>query len=161
MGAGAYGAGIGPGGFDPVLDPSLPSVYRLPDAVYIDLIRGDFTLQEVTTLAGTVWRSIHPVDQAVLISFGVRKGTYMPDRDIGHELRDLPRVSGERLIEEVKARVVRARPFADLVRDGFAEYLDAVVQSHKGGSEVRVAISYRNLQLIDEDPRVVRVNASQ
>ena len=152
MGAGNFAAGQGFGGADPVLDPSLPPVFRFPDAIHPLIETGSFKLEQRVELSGLTWASIHPVDQAVILAFMIRRGTYAPAPEIGATFREITRISGQPLIEEVKAAVRVARPFSDMVSQKFVEHVGTKVENPKRG-EFRVAIEYRNLRVLAERNR--------
>jgi hypothetical protein len=136
----SYPFGVGPFGEDPV-QTSDPAVQQTPPAaIYLDLGTQDAKVED------GLWTSMHPVDQAVQLSFGVRRGTLRSAPDVGHQF-DLIRVIGNTRFEgDVRAATRDAFPFSRLVTDGSITHLDTVIQRGKSG-EFRVLVSYVNNKL--------------
>lgn len=136
MALGSYPLGVGPLGFDPVADPSDPSDRQLL-APLIDPGTHDAVLLEGGSLLG-----VHPVDQAVSLAFGVRRGTLGSAPSQGHTLREIE-YGGAGLSTRVRLAVEQA--LAVLINRGDVALVAVEVQAMGGGFAVE--ITYRNLRL--------------
>jgi hypothetical protein len=147
MPMGEFECGGSPCGEDPITF-NLPEKKKKPPAgVLVDLGLKNEALDENGRHV-----EVHPVDEGVMLSFGVRKGTLRGNANVGNEFRDLPRLSGEKLVEEVGIRRDRAYPWSRLVANGDVKHEATIVRQPKRGETI-ITIKYRNLRL---DPTKVR-----
>jgi hypothetical protein len=140
VGAGSFPAGFGPAGVDPVVASEPSGPFTPPAAIYIDLGTAD-----AKVVAG-VWQSMHPVDQAVQLSFGVRRGTIRSAPNVGHEFDKIRVIGNVRFEGDVRAAARDAFPFSKLVDNGSITHLDTMIQRGKTG-EFKVLVSYINNKL--------------
>ena len=151
-----YAFGVGPFGEDPV-QTSDPAVQNTPPAsIYLDLGTQDARVE------GGLWASMHPVDQAVQLSFGVRRGTLRSAPNVGHELNEIRVLGNARFEGDVRAAARDAFPFARLVDDGSITHLATEVQRGKAG-EFKVLVSYINNQLPrapGQKPQIAQFNSN-
>jgi hypothetical protein len=141
MGAGAYPAGMGPAGEDPVAAPSRASANTPPAAPYLDLELRDYKLNANGTTA-----SMHPVDQAAQWSFAIRRGTHKADARVGHTFFEAPPLTGAAKINDLSLRAQDAFPFRRLIAQGLIAFEGVQVADPKKG-ETGIAVHYRNLVL--------------
>jgi hypothetical protein len=103
QGAGAFGAGAGSAGFDPVSDPSESTVSSPPAAIYFDPATRDFRM-------GTDGRfvAVDPIDQEVVFALWLKKGTVGSTPEAGSSLRSLKRQGGPGFVGTVDDIIRRA-----------------------------------------------------
>lgn len=82
------------------------------------------------------------VDQQVVLSFAIPRGSVKHAPEVGHDFMTLPRVFGKALEDEVKRRAALASPFDRLVKAGEVNIVAVTLQNPKK-TESRIAISYR------------------
>lgn len=100
QGIGAFGAGLGSAGFDPVTDPSQTNVSDAPAALFFDPSTRDFRMD-----SGGRFVSVHPVDQEVVLSLWIRKGSIGSAPEAGSDIRNLDRQGGPGFIGKVQDMV--------------------------------------------------------
>src|SRR5690349_13121368 len=102
-GAGAFGAGAGSGGFDPVLDAGESPTSSAPSALLFDPNTRDFRMG-----ADGRFVAIDPVDQWVALQLWIRKGSIGSAPGAGCELRSLQRQGGQGYVAMIQDMVRRA-----------------------------------------------------
>lgn len=152
MGAGAFGAGTGPCGADPVYVPAPPPVLTLPAAALYDPAVKGFSVQA----DGTV-KPIHPVDQRVALLCFIARGSVPSAPTLGNRFRArIARVDPARIpaiaLDEFTTVL---RP---LISAGDILLLSVTTLSVAPGS-VQVFIAYVNLRDPATNPRYPLANA--
>lgn len=97
QGAGAFGAGVGSGGFDPVVDPSPTATSTAPSALFFDPNTRD-------TRMGSDGRfvAVDPVDQEVVLSLWVKFRSIGSAPDTGSRVRELDRQGGPGFLGKIQ-----------------------------------------------------------
>lgn len=148
-GAGAYGAGIGPAGFDPIADPTAPRAVVAPAAILFQLNGRDFPLD-----ANGLHTSIHPVDQVVAIAVGVSLGMIGTSPSAGNRLRRITHVGAPSTRRAVVDAIRLA--LADKVSAGDIS-IDGIDYEAKAFGGFKVALRYKNLRAAADRARSLSV----
>ncbi len=142
-GAGAFGAGLGPAGHDPIV--TAEAVARAaPPALRYEGTTQDWALDSLGR-----FRKVHPVDQGMALGMMVRQGSLKSSPDTGNRLFSIGYLQAKNLRTRVEALVRTANPIARLVADGSAT-LKAIEISTAGGRLI-VACLYSNNVLKTEE----------
>jgi len=149
MGAGAFPAGAGPAGQDPVAAPSAPQRQRPPGAMLYDAATGGWALDEKGQ-----YKTVHFVDQKVALALCIAQWELGPVADFGNRFRRLTRLPRARLAAaaEDAVRVALAQP----LRDREIELLSVQVDTAVRGRLV-VVVTYKNLLLPGSEARQLRL----
>lgn len=148
-GAGSYGAGMGPAGFDPVADPSAPRRVTPPRALLFQLNGFDFPLDD-----DGLYQAVHPVDQWVALQVGVSLGAIGTSATAGNRLRRITHVGAPSTQREVEDAIRIA--LAAKVNDGSIR-IDAIEYEAKSFGGFKVALTYTNLRAQAERARTLNV----
>ena len=137
MGAGSYGAGLGYAGTDPVFPTTVYVPADPPAAIYLDLGSRDALLDALGR-----FQEMDPIDQQVVLSFGVPRGYFKHSPETGHDFLTLPRLSTKLLDAEINRRAQQATPFADLIASGDVTFLGTTT-THPKRTESDIVIMYQ------------------
>jgi hypothetical protein len=148
MGAGSYGAGVGPAGHDLATSASGSPILRGHGAIWYDGAARDYLLD-----AQGNYRTVHFVDQKVALALVIREGDVAGVPTLGSRLALLKRGSRTRLQAAAEDAVRLA--LAQMLADGEVELGRVDVASPARG-KLLVTVYYKNLLLIDETQRQVR-----
>lgn len=148
MGAGAFPAGVGPAGQDPVLPPPSRLVLAPQGAPVFQLSNKQFVQQsDGTLLTGD------EVDQAVLFAIGFPLGVVSSAPTVGNRLGLQGRVDPSRLVQTVTDEV-RGR-LDSLISSGYIIVTGLTVVTPARGQNF-VAVSYWNKRRKTEVPITLR-----
>jgi len=144
MGAGAYGAGVGPAGHDPVAAATAPRDVSYPVGIKYDASSKSFPLDS----DGLV-EAEHPVDQMMAIGLCFRKGSIQGAAEVGNTFEEITNLGAANLALDIQDRIEKSVPIAGLLAAGDVVILsiDHEVIRHGG---LKVAVQYYNLAA---DPR--------
>jgi hypothetical protein len=138
-GAGAFGAGAGSGGFDPVLDASDSNASTAPSALLFDPNTRDFRLG-----ADGRFVAVHPVDQWVALQLWLRKGSVGSVPGAGCDLRNLSRQGGQGYVASIQDMVRLS--LKTMIDNGSIRVIGIAVQTPSRG-QTFVQVTYVNLKL--------------
>lgn len=148
-GAGSFGAGMGPAGFDPVADPTAPRRVTPPRAILLQLNDFDFPLD-----SNGRYQDIHPTDQWVALQVGIVLGTVGTSPTAGSALRSITHVGAPSTQREAQDAIRRA--LADKVNAGSIK-IDSIEYEAKQFGGFKIALRYENLDAQAEKARVLNV----
>jgi len=140
MGAGAFPAGVGPAGADPLPVPfgATPPRNRTPPAALLfDGASQDFLLDPATGL----YREINPVDQQVALALLVNLGSITSAPEVGAPFRSILRITPSTKTEATR---MAQDALADLVQQQLIQVVTVEVDVYFEGG-FAVAVQYRNL----------------
>jgi hypothetical protein len=149
MGAGAFAAGAGPAGHDPVPAPSAPTARRPDGAIMYDSASRGWQLDQ-----GGQYEVVHFVDQKVALALSIGEGDLAPVSDFGNRFRRLSRLPRARLAAAADDAVRVA--LAQLLRDREIALLSVQVDTAVRGRLV-VIVTYKNLLLPGSEARGLRL----
>jgi hypothetical protein len=138
-GAGAFGAGLGSGGFDPVLDASNSNASTPPSALLFDPNTRDFRLG-----ADGRFVAVHPVDQWVALQLWLRKGSVGSAPGAGCDLRNLSRQGGQGYVAKIQDMCRHS--LRAMIDNGSIRVISIAVQTPSRG-QTFVQVTYVNLKL--------------
>lgn len=132
----AFACGLGPVGHDPVADPSdAAAVQELAPLIHP-------ATKDAVPLSTGALQGVHPVDQAVSLALGIRRGTLGSVPTQGSPLADLE-WGGRGMDAQVRLAVQEA--LAVLISRKDVDLLS--VTTEPAGSGFTVSVSYRNRRL--------------
>lgn len=144
MSAGAYAAGLGAAGHDPLASPSSPSVVQPLSVLY------DPRTRALRLLSSGLFETTHPVDQAAVLALSTALGSVA---SLPAEGSGVLRVShAGRTLEAEVAEHVRTS-LARLIARGDVELIAVRVERREGGFVHEV--DYRNRRLLESPPRTL------
>jgi len=138
MALGDYGCGVGPCGFDPVVETVARAFARAPTAQEFDGATRDFPLE-----ADGNFRALHPVDQGVALSMCIRKRSIPSAPDVGNTIHEITDLASSRLEAQIQSRVDSAFPLSTFLADGSVSILRLDWERRERGG-ISVALTYRN-----------------
>jgi phage gp46-like protein len=147
LGAGWYGAGIGPAGYDPVIPPDAARSVRPPNALQFDGASRDYVLD-----ANGFYAESHPVDQRVALALCISRGAIAAVPGLGNRLRTIQRVTQR--VAETLARQYVNEALADLLAAKSIVIRAIDVQASSPG-RLLVAVTYTNLEIDRSEARTV------
>lgn len=136
MPLGDYPSGVGPLGHDPVADPSAAAS---PQPLAPLIHPGS---KDAVALAGGALQGVHPVDQAVSLALGIRRGTLGSLPGQGSGLLDLTH-RGRGF--EAQVRFVVEAALATLINRRDIALIETRVET--AGETSALVVTYRNLRL--------------
>lgn len=139
-GAGAFGAGLGSAGFDPVADPSESNQSSPPAALFFDPNTRDFRLGADGRFVAT-----DPVDQEVVLALCVRFRSIGSSPLTGSTIRDMQRQGGPGFIGKVEDAVRVA--LRGLTNRNAITILKIDIDIRMRG-RTYIAVTYRNNTLV-------------
>lgn len=143
MGAGSFGAGIGPAGFDPLTETP-PEILTLPPGVRYDPGARTFPFG---TDGGI--EAAHPVDQYVALVCTIARGSLAACPDAGIDLDRIRKAPADTVQAVVTDEVHRA--LADGIARGDLLFTGAPIL--ETGDELQWAVHYVNLRLPGQPAR--------
>lgn len=151
MGAGDDPAGDGPAGHDALAQAAPAAQGRPPGAILYDGARRDYVVGP-----DGQYKTIHWVDQKVALALIVQERDVSAVPTLGSRLRQLQRGSKQRLQTGAEDAVRLAlQPMID-AREVELISVDVTMPAR---GQLLVAVTYRNLILLDEQPRKVELKA--
>lgn len=126
--------GLGPQVF---ATPYVPA--DLPGAVQLDPLTRDAPLD-----SDGHYGAMGTIEQAVVISFTIPRGSLRHSPTTGHDFLTLPRLSRVKLDAEIDRRAAQASPFDQLIAAGLVE-LVRVVKNHPKATETGLLIEWRRM----------------
>jgi hypothetical protein len=148
-GAGGFGAGMGPAGFDPIADPTPARDVTPPRAILFQLNGFDFPLDD----AGR-YQDIHPTDQWVALQVGIVLGTVSTSPTVGSALRSITHVGAPSTQREAQDAIRVA--LATKVNAGSVK-IESIDYEAKSFGGFKIALRYQNLDAQAEKARLLNV----
>lgn len=150
-GAGAFGAGLGSAGFDPVQNPGQSPTSVAPSALFFNPAIRDFVMD-----AQGRYVTVHPIDQEVVFALWLRFGSIGSAPESGSKLKDLKRQGGPTFIEQV--RDICRQALGDMIARNDITVDDITVTIPTRGRTL-IQVSYFNNELSSPEMRA-KQNAS-
>jgi len=148
-GAGAFGAGLGPAGFDPIADPTPARNVTPPRAILFQIAGTDYPLDDDGR-----YQDIHPVDQWVALQLGIVASSLGSSPNVGNTLRSITHVGAPSTANKAADAVRLA--LADGVNDGRIT-IAAIEYEAKSFGGFKLAVSYVNLRKQADKARTITV----
>ncbi len=151
MGAGDFEAGLGLAGEDPLPELSPARNVTPPDALWFDGATADFLLEN------GLYRSLHPVDQAVALALCIRQNTLGSAPNTGNLLRTIRKLGPT---TAATADTMVRNALSSLVLNGDIEIREVQVQTRTPQGALLVAVTYKNLRKTAPLPQKIVANLS-
>ncbi len=148
-GAGFYGAGAGPAGYGPVLEPTAPRAVTPPRSLLFQLNGFDFPLD-----ANGLYQDVHPTDQWVALQVGTILGSIATSPTVGSALRSITHVGAPSTQREAEDAIRRA--LAPKINAGLVK-IDAIDYEALPYGGFKIALKYQNLEAQAERARLLNV----
>lgn len=138
MTAGLFPAGIEPAGADPLTVNVNAPRPRQPKAIRYEGATASFPLDDLGN-----YQAVTPVEQAMVLSFCVRRGSLKSSPATGNTLHEITHLGSPDLYDDVRKRLLESNPARRLIADGSAAVDKIDVQS--GDNGIRARVWFRDL----------------